>query len=77
MKNEFTKPFYEIQKHIPKGQLSLFWIDCEDNSKMVITKTQAEEYILYKLKLNKLVKIKQSQNCIKLQQEAEKQIKKG
>lgn len=78
MDKEFSKSFYEIQKHIPKNQKGEFWINCKDNiSKNFITKDKAGEYILYKLTSNKITKIKQSQDCEKLQHEAEKDMKKG
>jgi hypothetical protein len=75
MDEEFAKPFIEIQKHIPKNQTNVFWIDCKDNSKNIITRNKSGEYILYKLKDRKITKIKQSQDCQKLQQEAEKEMK--
>lgn len=75
MDKEFIKPFTEVQKHIPKNQTSVFWIDCNDNSKNIITRDKAGEYILGKLKDRKYTKIKQSQDCQKLQHKAEKEIK--
>ena len=78
MNSDFSKPFHNIQKHVPKNQTSEFWIDCEDNnSKMFITQDKSSEYVLYQLKSNKIIKIKQSQDCEKLQQLAEKEMKKG
>ena len=78
MDNIFAKPFRNIQKHIPKNQTGMFWIDCKDNiSKMFITRNNAGKYVLYRLKDNKTKEIKQSQDCEKLQYEAEQEMKKG
>ena len=78
MNSDFSKPFHNIQKHVPKNQTSEFWIDCEDNnSKMFITQDKSGEFTLYKLESHKTTKMKQSQDCLKLQQLAENEMKKG
>lgn len=77
MNKEFSKPFNNIQKHVPKNQKCLFNIILQDASTAFITIDKAGGFILYNLKNNKVIKMKQSQDCIKLQQEAEKKMKKG
>lgn len=77
MNSEFSKSFHDIQKHIPKNQICVFNIICKDDSKNFITQDRSGKFTLYKLKDNKATTIKQSQDCLKLQHEAEQEMKKG
>jgi hypothetical protein len=71
------KKFHNIEKHIPKNQMSMFWMENVAGVQFAIARDIACEYFLYVIDHNKCRKLKQSRDYIKLKEEFEKYYEKG